>query len=166
MGAGVLRRGEKGNEKNARNVQAGNKMKGKHSSETLQSGVIPYRIQDGKLEVMIVTTSSHKSWTIPKGNIAKGMTASESAAKEAYEEAGIRGEIVRPNIGFYNYEKHSKKFKVKVFLLEVTEILAEWPEYLSRKRRWSSIRKAHKKVGHIQLKDMLVHLEQNFEILP
>ena len=32
-----------------------------------QSGVIPYRINDGKVEVLLITTRSRQGWVIPKG---------------------------------------------------------------------------------------------------
>ena len=31
-----------------------------------QSGVIPYRIEDGQIEVMLITSSASKRWVIPK----------------------------------------------------------------------------------------------------
>ena len=34
-----------------------------------QSGVIPYRIMDGQIEVMLITSSGGKRWVIPKGLI-------------------------------------------------------------------------------------------------
>lgn len=124
-----------------------------------QSGVIPYRIKDGAIEILMVTTRSLKHWTIPKGNISKGLSASESAEKEAYEEAGIQGAVIKPSIGFYTYEKHMELYRVKVFLMEVTCVLEEWPESEFRRRKWTSIKKARRKLKHNNLKPLLDHLE-------
>jgi 8-oxo-dGTP pyrophosphatase MutT (NUDIX family) len=55
--------------------------------------VIPYRIRDGKIEVMLITSSTRKRWIIPKGMIEPDMTPQDSAAKEAWEEAGIIGQV-------------------------------------------------------------------------
>ena len=34
-----------------------------------QSGVIPYRIQEGKIEILLITSLKKKRWIIPKGII-------------------------------------------------------------------------------------------------
>jgi 8-oxo-dGTP pyrophosphatase MutT (NUDIX family) len=58
-----------------------------------QSGVIPYRIENGQIEVMVITSSTGKRWVIPKGLIEPDMTPQDSAAKEAWEEAGLLGKV-------------------------------------------------------------------------
>ena len=55
-----------------------------------QAGVIAYRIQDGKVRVLLMTSRDTGRWIIPKGNIKPGATPCEVALKEAYEEAGVR----------------------------------------------------------------------------
>ncbi len=49
-----------------------------------QSGVIPYRIRNEKIEVLLITTSSGLNWIIPKGNISNGMSLQDSAASYAW----------------------------------------------------------------------------------
>lgn len=61
-----------------------------------QSGALPYRIKAGKVEVLLVTSTRHKHWIVPKGWIALGLSAAESAAKEALEEAGVCGQVQTP----------------------------------------------------------------------
>lgn len=117
-------------------------MGSKKISQNEQSGVVPYTIIDGKLKFLLVTTRTGKRWTIPKGNIKKGLSASESALEEAEEEAGVSGEIIKPNIGFYTYEKSGRNYRVKVFLLRVTRVEDLWPESSFRKRKWASPKKA------------------------
>ncbi len=109
-----------------------------------QSGAIPYRFRNGALEILIVTTRSNKAWTIPKGHIATGVSASESALKEAWEEAGIQGKIIRQSIGSYVYEKRRKKYNVTVFMLEEGVLSDRWPEDTFRKREWFTIKVAQK----------------------
>lgn len=108
---------------------------------------------------MVITTRNQKTWTIPKGNIAKGLSASESAAKEAFEEAGIQGTIIKPNVGYYTYKKRSRQFRVKVFLMEVSQILSEWPEEGFRERKWITISKACRKIKQKSLLALLEDLE-------
>lgn len=114
----------------------------KKKSATPQSGVIPYRIIDGKVEILIITTRSGKFWTVPKGNIKKGLSVSESATEEAFEEAGISGRLIKPNIGSYNYKKPGGRYRVKLFLCEVTALAASFPEDHFRTRRWETPKKA------------------------
>ena len=58
-----------------------------------QAGAIPCRFENSLLEVLLISTSSGKNWTIPKGLIDPGVTVIETVHNEAMEEAGIRGEL-------------------------------------------------------------------------
>ena len=59
-----------------------------------QSAVIPYlEKEDGTHHVVLITTRKKKKWTIPKGIVEHELGPEKSALKEAYEEAGIEGEI-------------------------------------------------------------------------
>ncbi len=117
-----------------------------------QSGVIPFRIRDGRIEVALVTASSGPHWTIPKGHIEDDMTPAESAAKEAYEESGLVGRVDRRVIGAYVYEKRGRPRKVEVFAMEVHEELRRWPEMLVRKRKWMSAEEAASRVKNAELR--------------
>ena len=57
------------------------------------------------LEVLLVTTRQMRRWIIPKGWPIKGLNPPWSAAREAYEEAGIRGTVGAKSIGVFSYEK-------------------------------------------------------------
>lgn len=117
-----------------------------------QSGVIPFRIRDGELEVALVTASSGPHWTIPKGHVEDDLTPHHSAAKEAYEESGLVGQVQRRAIGTYMYEKRGKPHEVAVFALHVHEELRRWPEMLVRKRKWMSADEAASRVKNAELR--------------
>src|SRR5262249_32651877 len=68
-------------------------MSGSRADLLHQAGAIPYAIVDGEVRVLLVTSRGSGRWLIPKGNIDPGLTPAEAAAKEAYEEGGIRGRI-------------------------------------------------------------------------
>src|SRR5258708_31149028 len=71
-----------------------------------QAGVIAYRVLDGKVQVLLMTSRDTGRWIIPKGNINGRSTPSKAAEKEAYEEAGVRGAITSPiPLGIYTYSK-------------------------------------------------------------
>ena len=117
-----------------------------------QSGVIPYRIMDSKIEVMLITSSGGKRWVIPKGLIEPNMTPEDSAAKEAWEEAGVLGKVFPDLMGTYEYYKSGCTWQVDVFLLQVVTVVENWPEAYKRKRQWMSIPKAIKRVDEPDLK--------------
>jgi 8-oxo-dGTP pyrophosphatase MutT (NUDIX family) len=61
----------------------------------LQFAALPWRVSDiGLREVMLLTTRETHRLTIPKGWPMKGRKPAEVAAQEAYEEAGLIGQIV------------------------------------------------------------------------
>jgi len=109
-----------------------------------QAGVIAYRILDGKVEVLLMTSRDTGRWIIPKGNIAAGVTPAEAAAQEAYEEAGVRGKFNSPlPLGNYTYLKklvsgEPRAAVVEVYLLQVKKHLGKWPEKGERKLSWLS----------------------------
>jgi phosphohistidine phosphatase len=122
-----------------------------------QSAVIPYRHSEGgAVEVLLVTSRRRKRWVIPKGVIDPGLSASESALKEAYEEAGVSGNISPEPLGEYRYEKWSGTCIVKVFLLEVKTILETWPEAETRARRWMPVSEAARSVEEAQLGKLIL----------
>jgi phosphohistidine phosphatase len=102
-----------------------------------QSSVIPFRDMNGTIEVLIVMSSKNRHWVIPKGIHDPGMTAQDSAAKEAFEEAGVEGDVFDEPIGDYRYPKWDAECEVKVFPMRVIKVIpeAQWQES-HRRRQW------------------------------
>ncbi len=125
-----------------------------------QSGVIPYRVRNGKIEVLLVTTSKCKNWVIPKGGICQGMSPPASAAKEAWEEAGVIGQVDGNQLGTYKYRKRGKTYKVQTFLLSVETVLPDWPEASQRRRQWLDTSKAIRLVKKGSLKQIIKGLSR------
>ncbi len=107
-----------------------------------QSCVIPYRIKNGKLEILLITSLRKKKWIVPKGFVEYNLTAFESAKKEAYEEAGVLGANETTELGEFKIEKGADLTIVKVYSMEVTEELETYPEMNMRKRKWHSFENA------------------------
>ena len=74
-----------------------------------QSAVIAYRRQKQEMKIVLVTSLETFRWVLPKGNIETGLSPRESAAREAYEEAGVEGEVARRSVGTYEYVKTELK---------------------------------------------------------
>ena len=107
-----------------------------------QVGALPFRREpDGSYSVLLVTSRESRRWVIPKGWPMKGRKPFEAAAREAYEEAGVLGQIGKRPLGFYLYQKRLKNrdavlCQVKVFPLEVRKHRKSWPEQHQREQRW------------------------------
>jgi 8-oxo-dGTP pyrophosphatase MutT (NUDIX family) len=82
----------------------------------------------------------------------------ESACKEAYEEAGIRGRVNPPPLGEYQYRKWGGVCTVQVFALEVLDVLETWPESSVRRRQWMSVEEAAKAVEEPTLKHLILSI--------
>ncbi len=120
-----------------------------------QSAVIPYRIHQGRVEIMIVSSSNNKHWLVPKGIVEPGMSPQESARKEAYEEAGVDGHV-EDYIGSYELKKWGAKCSVAVYSMRVTRTLGKRALLEPhRKRRWLPIEKACKKLKSRALRKLL-----------
>ena len=128
-----------------------------------QSGVLAYRWQAQQLEVLLITSRRRSRWVIPKGIIEPNLSAAASAEKEAYEEAGIAGQVEPISFGTYTYRKSGYRWTVSVFPLEVTTVLANWPEMLSRRRDWFSVRDAAELVEEPELRALLSHLPEHLQ---
>ena len=107
-----------------------------------QAGAIPFRRKKGALEVCLIRNRGRKKWKIPKGFVDPGETAQQSALKEAWEEAGLRGRLIGEPIGSYEYEKWGYDLTVTVFLMEVSDQEDEWEESRFRERSWLPIETA------------------------
>jgi 8-oxo-dGTP pyrophosphatase MutT (NUDIX family) len=104
---------------------------------------LPYRFaENGSIEFLLVTTRRSQRWIIPKGWPIKGLKPPKSAAREAFEEAGIRGTVGAKAIGSFRYEKVliesglTVPCEARVFPLLVKRQLETWPEAHERKLRW------------------------------
>jgi 8-oxo-dGTP pyrophosphatase MutT (NUDIX family) len=120
-----------------------------------QSAVIPLRRRGGEAEVLLITSRKGKRWVIPKGVIDLGSSAAESAAREAWEEAGIRGTLAEKELGRYRYEKWGGVCTVRVFLLAVEEEADRWPESGTRKREWLGVEEAAARVDEESLRQLI-----------
>lgn len=124
-----------------------------------QSCVIPYRLCNGKVEILIIRSSKKKHWVVPKGIHEPGLTARQSAAKEALEEAGVEGKVAKKAVGNYRYHKWGATCIVEVYALEVSHVIpeSEWQENY-RTRQWVSPKQAASLVRQAELGPIILAL--------
>lgn len=112
-----------------------------------QALAIPYRVQSGRLEFCLITTSRKRRWGLPKGVVESGETRRQTALKEAQEEAGLSGKIVGRAVGAYQYRKWGLQLAVTAYLLQVEEESDDYPERRLRARAWLPAKKALRRIG-------------------
>jgi phosphohistidine phosphatase len=129
-----------------------------------QSAVVPWQIKNGKLQILVVGSSQNNHWVVPKGVGEPGMTLQASAVKEAWEEAGVKGDVDENLLGSYRYQKWGADSTVAVYAMKVQEMVsdAQWEEN-HRGRRWLSPKKAAAIVKQQALIPMIEEINRRFE---
>ncbi|MEI6846634.1 MAG: NUDIX hydrolase [Chlorobiaceae bacterium] len=122
-----------------------------------QSGVIP--VFDGGM--VLITARKSDRWIIPKGYIEKGLSPADSAAKEAYEEAGVIGTVHQKQAGQFRYHKFGKHFSVQVYPLYIETMLDEWDEMHDRQRKLVTPTEALEMVYHDELRYIIADFFSN-----
>jgi len=110
---------------------------------------ICYRLRDGEPEFLLVRTRNGH-WTFPKGGVDHDATYAEAAAREAFEEAGVRGWVEPVPIASYRHCKprrlNSRRHVVWVHahLCEVKRLVPPPEQY--RNPTWFSAAKAKRRL--------------------
>ena len=128
-----------------------------------QFGALPYKMVDGHLVMLLITSRGRGKWIFPKGRQMEGKTPWESAELEAYEEAGVVGEIETTPIGSYYLpitEERPQPIEVKIYPLLVTDQREDWKEMGQRYRHWAVLPEAKKLITHEGLADVATALAQ------
>jgi membrane-associated phospholipid phosphatase/8-oxo-dGTP pyrophosphatase MutT (NUDIX family) len=126
-----------------------------------QYGVFAYELTaEGEPRFMLITSRSTRRWVIPRGNPIRGLAAHESAAQEAFEEAGLGGYVFPEEVGAYQYGKRRRSGRVDlaqvhVFPLNVTGQSSHFPERDQRETRWFTREEAIDAVDEDSLKSLI-----------
>ena len=70
-----------------------------------QHAALCWRHIGEKVEVLLITSRDTGRWIIPKGWPIEGLSPSETALQEAYEEAGVAGKADDRHVGHFPYIK-------------------------------------------------------------
>lgn len=100
-----------------------------------QVAAVCYRIRKRKLEFLLVRTRKGR-WTFPKGGVIHGLTHAQSAALEAFEEAGVHGRIEETSFTSYTLRKQGDPSEAvtHAYLCEVLRL--ETPQEANRTPTW------------------------------
>lgn len=126
-----------------------------------QNAALCWRMHRGRVQVLLVTSRDTGRWIVPKGWPIAGKTGAETAAIEAWEEAGVEGPLDGADpIGRYGYDKWRSPKKVipctvSLFSLRVMRLADKFPERKQRRRKWFDAQKAARKVDEPELRALL-----------
>ncbi len=125
-----------------------------------QYAALPWRHSGSGREVLLISSRETGRWVIPKGWPIRGLSPSQTAAREAFEEAGLGGQVSKKPIGKFEYGKRLQNgsvvpCKVEVYALEQMIQHPEWPEQGQRTLKWFSVPEAANAVQEPELKDII-----------
>ncbi len=129
-----------------------------------QFAALPFRMQSTakgpKMQFCLITSRGTGRWIVPKGWPMPGVSPAEAVAREAFEEAGLEGEVLPQAIGLFSYDKVLNRTELPViavvYAIRVTKVLKQWPEADQRKRKWLSHKKAAARLEDRELRRILL----------
>jgi 8-oxo-dGTP pyrophosphatase MutT (NUDIX family) len=134
------------------------------AASRVQYAALPYRVDgSARTEIMLITSRERRRWIIPKGWPHKGRAPHRSAAREAFEEAGVVGKVRRRPVGTFSYRKRHKNgsvtlCEVRVYALRVRRQSRKWPEKNERDFQWLPAARAAKRVKDPRLGEIILRI--------
>src|SRR6516164_2075765 len=119
------------------------------TGERIHVAAVCYRLKNDEPEFLLVRTRSGR-WTFPKGGVDGDATNAEAAAREAFEEAGVKGRIERKPFHWYFHSKrqrlrsHRSVVPVQAHLCEVERLVR--PTEGHRDPTWFKADKARRRL--------------------
>ncbi len=129
----------------------------------VQCGAVCWRMHRGRVKVLLITSRDTGRWVIPKGWAVSGLSVALCAAREAWEEAGVKGDLNENGLGDFRYDKilsgsAELPCQVQVFALRVLALSDRFPERKQRRRKWFDSAVAAQKVHEPELRGLLAAL--------
>ncbi|KAI9356155.1 hypothetical protein BD770DRAFT_111129 [Pilaira anomala] len=102
---------------------------------------------DPRTNRVMLTTSlkdEDDKWALPKCDSDSHENQDADVHRETYEQTGVRGQIVGLVGSFYECSKKTGKPKshIKVYELQIDELIKKWPGKKKRDRRWFTLEEA------------------------
>jgi 8-oxo-dGTP pyrophosphatase MutT (NUDIX family) len=119
------------------------------TGERIHVAAVCYRLKEDEPEFLLVRTRSGR-WTFPKGGVDNDATHADAAAREAYEEAGVTGQIEHEPFHWYFHSKRQRMKEqgpvvaVQAHLCEVERLVT--PKEDHRNPTWFKADKARRRL--------------------
>jgi 8-oxo-dGTP pyrophosphatase MutT (NUDIX family)/phosphohistidine phosphatase SixA len=116
------------------------------------AGGVVWRLMDGKLRVLLIHRTRYRDVTLPKGKVDPGEMLAETAAREIFEETGIRVALGVP-VGVSRYRLPSKRTKiVHYWAAEATDAAIRASAFVPNKEiaalEWVTAKKAISRLSY------------------
>ena len=122
-------------------------------------GVIPFDISRERIAIMFVTSQKRGRWILPKGNLKAGESHKKASKREAFEEAGVIGNLLKNFPMTHVIHKTNKasisRVMVTYYPMLVSEQFDEWPEKRKRERHWALLDDALRVTDHIDFHNVI-----------
>ena len=122
---------------------------------SLRYVAVPFRRVGGEIQFLMITSRRTRRWIFPKGSLIEGLSPAQTAAEEAFEEAGVRGTVGPAPIGHYHALKSGPAgettLSIEMYPLAVDEQLDQWPEMDERQRQWVTLAQAQRQLSEPDL---------------
>jgi 8-oxo-dGTP pyrophosphatase MutT (NUDIX family) len=105
-----------------------------------QAAALCYRPKGNSIELLLVKTGG-KRWTFPKGNLMAQEQPWRTAEREAFEEAGVLGEVRHEPLATYLHLKQSRG-EIRVAVYPLLVMSTQKPQEKDRKPSWFSPQEA------------------------
>ena len=106
-------------------------------SRVRQAGGIVIRKNGKRRSVLLVRAKKDPTvWIFPKGHVEEGESAADAALRETREEAGIKGELVKPIGDPLEFNNGRYDVSVQYFLIRPKSESAETD---GREKRWFAV---------------------------
>ena len=139
-----------GSRASSRQLPAKTRMAGQSKKLRQQVAAVCYRLRNSSVEFLLVRTRKGR-WTFPKGGLEPGLTCAQTAALEAFEEAGVHGRIEEDSFAEYTLDKRDEqtnsrraKIRIQAHLCEVLQLGR--PQESNRNPTWYSPAKAKRRL--------------------
>tara|TARA_Y100000741_G_scaffold364745_1_gene356792 strand:+ start:2098 stop:2526 length:429 start_codon:yes stop_codon:yes gene_type:complete len=114
-------------------------------------GVIPFRTKGSQTAILFVTSQTRGRWILPKGKLKSDENHEDGCKREAFEEAGVKGEVLTDfpitTLITKSIKGRIEKSPVTYYPFIVHKQLDEWPEKQKRERHWALIEDVSKVVS-------------------
>lgn len=127
----------------------------------LQVAALCWRKKGDEPQILLIRSLDSNRWIIPKGWPMRGKTLAEAAVIEAWEEAGVKGEVSPDPIGSFPYQKLratgvKQSCNAQVYGLRVEKLEADFPESALRRPKWFSADEAAKRIREPELRAIIM----------
>jgi 8-oxo-dGTP pyrophosphatase MutT (NUDIX family) len=120
-----------------------------------QAGAIVLRHDGDRLSVLLVRSKKDPAiWVFPKGHIDAGETAGQTALRETWEEAGVRGTLGSPVGAPLEFQSGDELVSVQYFTMRPDQ---EAPSPEGRDKQWLAIDDAMKALVFETAREKLRH---------